>query len=102
MIRPDQANVVGPEDVARQCPNLSDDSGDGGRRPWGARIIGMADDTNDAVFSQRAGGPALASLGFKPAVRGLMTHMSRINEGDHDVDIKQECHSDSSRSAFTA
>jgi hypothetical protein len=61
----------------------------------------MTDDTNDAVFGQRAGGPALTSPGFEPPVRGLMTHMSRINEGDQDVDIKQECHSDSSRSAFT-
>src|SRR5271157_4637004 len=61
----------------------------------------MTDDTNDAVFGQRAGGPALTSLGFEPAVRGLMTHVSRINEGDQDVDIKQECHSHSSRSAFT-
>ncbi len=78
MFGPDKAYIVGPEDVTRQCPNLGHNRGYGGWRPWSARIIGMADDTNDAVFGQRAGRPALTSLGFEPAVRGLMTHMSQF------------------------
>jgi hypothetical protein len=71
--------VVGPEDVAGQCPKLGDNRGDGGWRSGRAGISGMPGNTDDAVLGQWAGSPRLAASFCEPKVRGVVTNMSRID-----------------------
>jgi len=48
----------------------------------------MADDPKGAVFGQRAGREARLSLRAKPAVRGIVLDVTRVDQRDEDVDIQ--------------
>ncbi len=96
-----QADVVGPEGVAGQAPQLGNngaDSGGGARR---ARIFRIADDADDAVLRQRAGRLGVAALVLEPTMGGIMRDMRRVYQGDEDIDVEQERHGASSRRALT-
>ena len=58
----------------------------------------MPNNSQDAVFCERAGSPCLPPRCREPLVRPIMLDMSRVDQRDQDIDIEQEpCQGNSSR-----
>lgn len=59
----------------------------------GERGIGigwMGENAEKGVFGDRTGAPALGAGGGEPRVGRAVMHMRRVEEGNQDIDIKQE------------
>ncbi len=97
----DQADIVGPEYMAGQFPQTGNDSRDAGGRSWRAGIFRVADDPNNSILSDGAGGPGNLSMILKPAMCRLVPDMGRIDQGDQNIDVEQKRQGNSSRRALT-
>ena len=85
-------------DNVRSCATMAATAAGG---PGASGYLGWPTISDHAVLGQRAGGPGFLAPLLEPMVRGVMSDMRRINKGDDDVDVEQECQGDSSRSALT-
>src|SRR5690606_31850579 len=101
MGRVDQAQAVGPEHMAGQLPHHADNGCDVRRRSWRVRIVCMADDADDAIFSNGAGRPGRTTRLFEPEMRRIMADVSGVDQSYEHIDVEQKGHGNSSRSALT-
>lgn len=85
----EESYIVGPELMTAQRAQKGEDFCNRRRSPRGVGIARMADDTENAVFCERTGGPGFLSGCGKPIVRAVMLHMKRVDEGDQDIYIEQ-------------
>ena len=85
-----QRDVVRPEGMSRKSPERRKqfrDSCGRARRIW---IAGMANDSQNAIFRQRARRPCSMTLFGKPRMSAVMLHVSRIDQRDQDVHVQQK------------
>jgi hypothetical protein len=73
------ADIVWPEAMTGKSTQLRDNRSNLRRRARRIRILGIADDANDAVLSEWTGCPVLLAICIEPAVRILMADMRRID-----------------------
>lgn len=99
MFSVEERHIVGPKRMARQLPECGQQLGNGSGRTRRVWISGMADNAQHPVFRERTSGPGLLTLRSKPFVRRVVSNVSRIDQGNQDIDIQQEPgHGSSSRS----
>lgn len=48
----------------------------------------MPDDANNPIFGEGTCRPGCPASSLKPVMRRIMTDMSRIEQGDQDVDVQ--------------
>lgn len=97
-----QRDIVRPESMPQQFSKRAQQSGHNRGRAGRIWISRMADNTQNAIFRQRAGRPRLVPSRRKPGVCTVVLHVSRIDQSDQNVHVQQKTdHGSSSRNRCT-
>ena len=87
----EQGVVVGPELVTGRGGEFAQQFAGGIGGAGAARVGGGAEDAEEGVFGERAGGPAGGhGVDFEETQGGVTVRMAGIAEGDEDVGVEQE------------
>ena len=84
-----QRYVVRPEAMPGQFSERNQQLGHDCRRTGTIRISRMSNNTQNPIFGHRASRPSLVPFCRKPAMRALMQHVSRIDQGDQNVHVQK-------------
>jgi hypothetical protein len=82
-----QTDVVGPKNMPAPLPQPSRHASDNGRRSRRVGIPRMSNNAQHRILCDGTGCPTLAALVREPAVRQIMTDMSRVDQRNQNVDV---------------
>ena len=85
----EEGDIVWPELMAAESEQDRHQLGDGCGSSRRVGVAWVADNADNAIFSQGACGPCLPALSCEPIVRPVVLHVRRVDESNQDVDVQQ-------------